>query len=127
MLIPKFPEEADNEEKGPSSSKKDKSEGEDGQGGSLQTEEPMQQDQAGGEDDRASTGGTSSLDFNIFSDLEINADMLETTELADEGISTLEPPSAFTEMKRNLPESCSPGNSGNSEPRILMSHLEEEE
>ena len=122
LLIPKFPEEADKDgdEKGPSSSKKDGSEGEDGQGGSRQTEEPMQQDQAGGDDDRASTGGTSSLDFNIFSDLEINADALEITELADEGISTLEPPSAFTEMKRNLPESCSPGNSGNSEQRILM-------
>ena len=129
LLIPKFTEEADkdNDENGPSSSKKDGSEGEDGQGGSRQTEEPMQQDQAGGEDDRASTGGTSSLDFNIFSDLEINADALERTELADEGISTLEPPSAFTEMKRNLPESCSPGNSGNSERRILWSHLGEEE
>ena len=120
LLISKFPEEADNDEKGQSSSKKDKSEGEDGQGGSRQTEEPMQQDQAGGEDDRASTGGTSSFDFNIFSDLEINAETLETTELADEGISTLEPLSAFTEMKRNLPESCSTGNSGKSEQRILM-------
>ena len=52
------------------------SEGDDGQGGSRQVEEPMQQDasQAGGEDDRASTGGVSSLDFNIFSDLENNAD-----------------------------------------------------
>ena len=120
LLIPKFPEEADNDEKGPSSSNKDKSEGEDGQGGSRQTEEPMQQDQAGGEDDRASTGGTSSLDFNIFSDLENNADTLETTEPADEGISTLEPPSAFMEMKRNLSESSSPGNSRNNEQRILM-------
>ena len=80
----------------------------------------MQQDQAGGEDDRASTGGTSSLDFNIFSDLENNADTLETTERADEGISTLEPPSAFMEMKRNLPESSSPGNSRNNDQRILM-------
>ena len=48
MLIPRFSEEADNDEKGQSSSKKGKSEGEDGQGGSRQTEEPMQQDQAGG-------------------------------------------------------------------------------
>ena len=86
------------------------SEGDEGQGGSRQTEEPMQQDasQAGGEDDRASTGGVSSLDFNIFSDLENNADTLETTEPADEGISTLEPPSAFMEMKWNLPEGSSP-------------------
>ena len=82
----------------------------------------MQQDasQAGGEEDRASTGGVSSLDFNIFSDHENNADTLETTEPADEGVSTLEPPTAFTEMKRNLPESSSPGNSRNNEQRILM-------
>ena len=120
LLIPRFQEEADNDEQGPSSSNKDKSEGNDGQDGSRQTEEPMQQDQAGGEDDRASTGGTSSLDFNIFSDLENNADTLETTEPADEGISTLEPPSAFMEMKRNLPESSSPGNSRNNDQRILM-------
>ena len=113
LLIPRFPGEADNGEQGPSSSNKDKSEGDDGQGGSRQTEEPMQQDQA-------STGGTSSLDFNIFSDLENNADTLETTEPADEGISTLEPPSAFVEMKRNLPESSSPGNSRNNEQRIHM-------
>ena len=122
LIIPKFPEGTDNDKQGPSSSKKDMSEGDDGQGGSRQTEEPMQQDasQAGGEDDRASTGGASSLDFNIFSDLENNADTLETTEPADEGISTLEPPSAFMEMKRNLPESSSPGNSRNNDQRILM-------
>ena len=120
LLIPRFQEEADKDEQGPSNSNRDKSEGDDGQGGSRQTEEPMQQDQAGGEDDRASTGGTSSLDFNIFSDLENNADTLETTEPADEGTSTLEPPSAFMEMKRNLPESSSPGNSRNNDQRILM-------
>ena len=112
LIIPKFSEGTDNDEQGPSSSKKDTSEGDDGQGGSRQTEEPMQPDadQAGGEDDRASTGGITSLDFNIFSDLENDADTLETNELADEGISTLEPPSASMEMKRNLPESSSPGN-----------------
>ena len=122
LIIPKFPEGTDNDKQGPSSSKKDMSEGDDGQGGSRQTEEPMQQDasQAGREDDRASTGGLSSLDFNIFSDLENNADTLKTNEPADEGISTLEPPSAFMEMKRNLPESSSPGNSRNNEQRILM-------
>ena len=122
LIIPKFPEGTDNDERGPTSSKKDMSEGDDGQGESRQTEKPMQQDadQAGGEDDRASTGGVSSLDFNIFSDLENNADTLETNEPADEGISTLEPPSAFKEMKRKLPESSSPGNSRNNEQRILM-------
>ena len=115
LIIPKFPEGADNEKQGPSSSKKDMSEGDDGQGGSRQAEEPMQQDanQAGGDDDRASTGGISSLDFNFLSNLENKADTLEATEPADEGNSTLEPPSAFTEMKRNLPESSSPGNSRN--------------
>ena len=50
----------------------------------------------------------------------VNADTLETTEPADEGISTLEPPSAFEEMKRNLPESSSPGNTRNNDQRILM-------
>ena len=67
LIIPKFPEGADTEKQGPSSSKKDTSEGDDGQGGSRQTEKPMQQDanQAGGEDDRASTRGVSRLDFNF--------------------------------------------------------------
>ena len=122
LIITKFPEGADTWKQGHSSSKKDTSEGDDGQGESRQTEEPMQQDanQAGGEDDRASTGGVSSLDFNFLGDFENNADTLEATELADEGTSTLEPPSAFTEMKRNLPERSSPGNSRNNEQRILM-------
>ena len=53
LLIPKFQEEADNDEQRPVSPNKDKSEGNDGQDGSRQTEEPMQQGQAGGEDDRA--------------------------------------------------------------------------
>ena len=122
LITPKFPEGADTEKQGPSRSKRDKSEGDDGQGGSRQTEDPMQQDanQAGGDDDRASTGGVSSLDFNFLSDFENNADTLEATEPADEGTPTLEPPSAFLEMKRNLPESRSPGNSRNNEQRILM-------
>ena len=122
LIIPKFPEGADTGKQGPSRSKRDKSEGDDGQGGSRQTEEPMQQDanQAGGEDDRASSGGVSSLDFNFLSDFENNADTLEANEPADEGTSTLEPPSAFTEMKRNFPKSSSPGNSRNNEQRILV-------
>ena len=36
-------------------------------------------DQAEKQDDKASTGGISSLDFNLFSDFENNADALETT------------------------------------------------
>ena len=43
LIIPKFPEGTDNEKQGPSSSKKDMSEGDDGQGGSRQAEEAMQQ------------------------------------------------------------------------------------
>ena len=122
LIIPKFPEWAESEKQGPSSCKKDTSEGDDGQGGSCRMEEPMQQgnDQADREDDKASTRGTSSLDFNFLSDFENNAEPLEAAEPADEGTSTLDPPSAFTEMKRNLPESSSPGNSRDNEQRLLM-------
>ena len=122
LIIPKFPEWAESEKQGSSSSKKDGSEGDDGQGGSRRREEPMQQgnDQADREDDKASTGGVSSLDFNFLSDFENNADTLEVAEPTDEGTSTLKPPSALTEMKRNLPESSSPGNSKNNEQRLLM-------
>ena len=77
-------------------------------------------DQAEKEDDKAPTGGISSSDFSLFNDFENNADALETTEPANEGTSTLEPPSAFAEMKRNLPESSSPGNSKDSEQTLLM-------
>ena len=122
LIIPKFPERAETEKQGPSSSEKDTSEGDDGQGGSRRTEEPMQQgnDRADREDDRASTGGISSLDFNFLSDFENNADTLEAALPADGGTLTLEPPSAFMEMKRNLPESSSPGNSKGNEQRLLM-------
>ena len=54
----------------------------------------MQQDpdQAEKEDDKASTGRMTSLDFNFLSDFENGTDTLEaTTEPADEGTSTLEP------------------------------------
>ena len=118
LVIPKFPEGARSEEQGHSNSK-EKSEGDDGQGGSRRSEEPMQQepDQAEKEDDKASTG-VSSLDFNFPSDFESGEDALETTEPADEGTSTLEPPSAFMETNRNLPESGSPSNSKDKEQRI---------
>ena len=112
---------AGSEEQGPSKSK-EKTEGDDGQGGSRRSEEPMQQqpDQAEKEDDKASTGGISSLDFNFLSDFESGAYALETTEPADEGTSTLEPPSAFMETNRNLSESGSPSNSKATEQRLLM-------
>ena len=83
----------------------------------------MQQDpdQAEQEDYKASTGGLSSLDFIFLSDFESGADALEaTTEPADEGTCTLEPPSAFMRRNRNLPESGSPSNSKNTEQKLLM-------
>ena len=83
----------------------------------------MQQDpdQAEKEDNRALTGGMSSLDFNVLSDFENGTDTLEeTTEPADEGTSTLEPPSAFMGTNRNLPESSSPSNSKSTEQKLLM-------
>ena len=64
--------------------------------------------------------GISSLDFNFLSYFENNADAMETTEPANEGTLTLEPPSAFAEMKGNLPESSSPGNSKDNEQRLLI-------
>ena len=60
------------------------------------------------------------ISISVLSDFENNADALETTEPANEGTSTLEPPSAFAEMKRNLPESSSPGNSKDNEQKLLM-------
>ena len=86
-------------------------------------EEPMQQnpDQAEKEDDKASTGGMSSLDFNFLSDFENGTDTLEgTTEPADKGTFTLEPPSVFIEMNRNLLESSSPSNSKDAEKKLSM-------
>ena len=63
----------------------------------------------------------SSLDFNFLRDFENGTDTLEaTTELADEGTSTLEPMSAFMGTNRNLPENSSPSNSKNTEQKILM-------
>ena len=47
-------------------------------------------DQAEKEDDKAATGGISSLDFIFLSDFENNADALETTKPANEGTSTVE-------------------------------------
>ena len=92
------------------------------QGGSRRSEEPMQEDpdQVEKEDDKASTEGVSSLDFNFLSEFENNVDMLEATEPANEGTSTLDPPSDFVELNRNLPESSSPGNSKDNEQRLLI-------
>ena len=69
LIIPKFPDGARSEEQGPSSSGRNPRR-DDGQGESRQSEEPMQQDpdQAEEEDDKVSTGGMSSLEFNFLSD-----------------------------------------------------------
>ena len=94
----------------------------DEQGGNRRSEEPMQQDpdQAVKEDNKTSTGRLSSLDFNFLDDFENGTDTLEgTTEPAEEGNSTLEPPSAFTRMNRNLLESSSPSNSKNAEKKTF--------
>ena len=92
LIIPKLPEGARGEDQRPSNSR-EKSERDDGQGGSRRSEEPMQQepDRAEKEEDKASTGGVSNLDFNFLSDFESGADALGMTESADEGTSTLEP------------------------------------
>ena len=95
----------------------------DEQGGNRRSEEPMQQDpdQAVKEDNKTSTGRLSSLDFNFLDDFENGTDTLEgTTEPAEEGNSTLEPPSAFTRLNRNLLESSSPSNSKNAEKKRLL-------
>ena len=81
-------------------------------------------DQAEKEDDKVSTGGVSSLDFNFLSEFENGADALEaTTEPADEGTCTLEPLSAFMGTNRKLLESGSPSNSKNTEQKLLMESL----
>ena len=122
LFVPKFPDGTRNEEQGPSRSGKNQKR-DDEQGGNRRSEEPMQQDpdQAEKEDDKASTGGMSSLDFNFLSDFENDTETLVgTTEPAEEGISTLEPPSAFMELNRNLLESSFPSKSKNAEKKFLM-------
>ena len=113
LVVPKFPDEMRSEEHGPLSSrrnqKRDNKKGED-----RRSEERMQQDpdQAGKGDKEASTGGVSSLDINFLDDFEIGTETLEgTTKPAEDETSTLEPPSTFMNISRNLPESSSPGNS----------------
>ena len=88
LIIPQFPEGAKTGKQGPSNSR-DTSEGDDGQGGSRRSREPMQEDpdQVEKEDDKASTGGVSSLVLNFLSDFENNADTLEATEPANEGMN----------------------------------------
>ena len=112
LIISKFPDGARSEEQGPSNTGKNP-ERDDRQGGNRRSEKTLQHypDQAEKED----------LDFNSLSDFENGADALEATiEPADEGTSTLEPPSAFMGTNWNLPESGSPSNSKNTEQKLLM-------
>ena len=62
LVVQKIPDGVRGDEQGPSNSGKSPRQN-DGQGGSRRLEEPMQQepDQAEKEDDKASTGGISSL------------------------------------------------------------------
>ena len=120
--MPKFPDETMNEKHGPSVSgrnqKRDDKEGED-----RRPEEPMQQDpdQAGKDDDKASTGGVCSLDFNFLDAFEIRTETSEgTTEPAEDETSMLEPPSAFMNLSRSLPESSSPGKFKTTEMKLLL-------
>ena len=95
----------------------------DKEGEDRQPEEVMEQDpdQAGKDDDKASTGGVSSLDFILLDDSEVEAEKLEgTIEPAEDGTSTLEPPSAFMNPSCDLPESSSPGNFKTTEMKLLM-------
>ena len=108
LIVPKFPDEARDQEQGPSSSGKNLRRN-DGHRGSRRSEEPIQQDpdQVEKENDKASTGGMSNLVFNFLSDFENDTD-------------TLEPPSAFMGTNRNLPQSSSPSDSKKSEQTLLM-------
>ena len=122
LIIPKFSEGARGEEEGPLNSRKNP-ERDDGQGGSRRSEEPMQHDpdQAEKEDDKASTGGISSLDFNFLGDFESwKRRLMRWKRRLSHQTRVLEPPSAFMEMSRNLPESGSPSNSKDNEQRLLM-------
>ena len=83
----------------------------------------MQQytDRAGKDGVRASTGGISSLDFTFLDDFDMRTETLEgTTEPAEEETSTLEPPSAFMDISRTLPESSSPGKFKTTETKLLL-------
>ena len=123
LIIPKFPDGTMNEEQGPSSlgknQKRDDKEGEN----HRRSEEPTQQDpdQAAKDDNKASTGGISSLDFNFLENFEVETGTLKRmTEPAEDETSTLEPPSAFLDANQKLPESSSPGNSITIAKKVLM-------
>ena len=122
LVIPKFPDGTRIEEQDPSSSgrnqKRDDKEREDRRSQELMQQDP---DQAGKDDEKASTGGMSSLDFNFLEDFEVETGTLEgTAESAEDETSSLEPPSAFMDLSRNLPASSSPGKFETIEKKLLM-------
>ena len=96
-----------------------------------QVQERIQDETMGGEEatgsrsspergNKVSTGGMSSLDFIFLNDFQNGTDTLEAmTEPADEGNSTLEPPSPLG-TSRYLPESSSPSNSKNTEQKLKL-------
>ena len=121
LVVPSFPDEKMNEEQGLSGSGRNR-ERDDKEGEDRQPEEAMEQDseQAGKYDDKASTG-VSSLDFNFLDDYEVEAETLGgTTEPAENGTSTLKPPSAFMNLSQNLLESSSPGKFKTTEMTLLL-------
>ena len=87
----------------------------------LRPEEPMEQDpdKAGSDDEKASVGGASRLDFNFLDDKEGTETLAGTTEPAEDETSTLEPPSAFMNPAHNLPESSSPGKTETTRKKVL--------
>ena len=105
LVVLNFPDEEMNDKQGPSGSgkneKRDDKEEED-----RQPEEAMEKDpdRAGKDDDKTSAGGVSSLDFNFLDDYKIETETLErTTEPAEDGTSSLEPPSASMNLSCDLP------------------------
>ena len=71
LVVPRFPDESKKKRTRPFKFR-ERSEADDEQGGSRRLDEPMQQDQhqVEAEDDKASTGGMSSLVFNFRGDFE---------------------------------------------------------
>ena len=89
LVVPKFPVETMNDEQGQSGSGRNEGrvdeEKEDRQPEKAMEEDP---DQAGRDDDKASVGGASSLDFNFLDDDEVGTETLTgTTEPAEDGTS----------------------------------------
>ena len=80
-------------------------------------------DQAGKDDDKVSTVGVSRLDVIFLDDYEVETETLAgTTEAPEDETSTLEPPSTFMNLSRDLPESSSPGKFEATAMKLLMEY-----